>query len=225
MQREQQGLERDIVSIQKTKADIQRKIADKTAKMHRYQQDLLREQNRETKRFQDSLELSRKMQFERPREALSNVSNAIVNSKKIDRSVKPEHDAFISHATEDKDDLVRPLAEALQAAGFDIWYDEFSLTVGDSLRKSIDIGLANSRFGIVVLSPDFFAKKWTEYELNGLVAKEMEGGKVILPIWHKVSKDQVLGFSPPLADKLALNTALFTVSELATELGNVISAT
>lgn len=140
-------------------------------------------------------------------------------------SSQPEHDAFISHASEDKEELVRPLADALIRAGHDIWYDEFALSVGDSLRKSIDKGLANSRFGIVVLSPDFFAKQWTEYELNGLVAKEMQGGKVILPIWHRVSKDQVLRYSPTLADKLALNTALFTVDELAEKLGEVISST
>jgi len=113
---------------------------------------------------------------------------------------------------------------ALRQAGHNIWYDEFSLTVGDSLRKSIDKGLANSQFGIVVLSPAFFDKQWTEYELNGLVAKEIEGGKVILPIWHKVSKDQVLQFSPTLADKLALNTAMFTIQELASKLSEALES-
>jgi len=132
------------------------------------------------------------------------------------------YDAFISHASEDKDSLVRPLAEALQKNGHSIWYDEFQLKVGDSLRRSVDKGLACSRFGIVVLSPDFFAKNWTQYELDGLVAKEMTGGKVILPIWHKVSKDEVMGYSPSLADKFALNTATYTIEELAQELGKVL---
>jgi Skp family chaperone for outer membrane proteins len=220
-QSENQRLENDIVSIQKKKADIQKKIADKTARLHRYQQDLMKEQTRETKKFQDTLRQSYSEQFARPHSALTDVSRAI--SRAPDAIViTQEHDAFISHASEDKDELVRPLANALQKAGHNIWYDEFSLTIGDSLRKSIDKGLANSRFGIVVLSPDFFAKQWTEYELNGLVAREIEGGKVILPIWHKVSKDQVLRFSPTLADKLALNTAMFTIEELASKLGEVI---
>jgi hypothetical protein len=221
-QREALSLESDIANIQKKKADIQKKIADKTANLHRYQQNLMKEQTRETKKVQDAPKRSQREQFARPRAALSDVSRVISQRSPMPAFTTPEHDAFISHASEDKDELVRPLADALKQAGHDIWYDDFALTVGDSLRKSIDKGLANSKFGIVVLSPNFFAKRWTEYELNGLVAKEMEGGKVILPIWHKVSKDQVLGYSPSLADKLALNTATFTIDELAKRLSKAI---
>lgn len=68
-------------------------------------------------------------------------------------------DAFICHASEDKESFVRPLAEELSRRGLRIWYDEFTLKVGDSLRKSIDRGLAESDYGIVVLSPNFFQKK------------------------------------------------------------------
>ncbi|MFT3890475.1 MAG: toll/interleukin-1 receptor domain-containing protein [Anaerolineales bacterium] len=135
---------------------------------------------------------------------------------------QPTYDAFISHATEDKDELVRPLAELLQQNGFSIWYDEFKLRVGDRLRHSIDKGLANSRFGIVILSPYFFAKNWPQYELDGLFAKEMAGGERILPIWHKVSKDEVIRYSPTLADRVALNTATLTIDELAHKLGEVL---
>ena len=72
------------------------------------------------------------------------------------------------------------------------------LKVGDSLRRSIDRGLANSKYGVVVLSSAFFAKNWPQYELDGMVAREMNGVKVVLPIWHKVSKDEVLSYSPTL---------------------------
>lgn len=141
-------------------------------------------------------------------------------------TVTPErYDAFISHATEDKEELVRPLAEKLTEAGFKIWYDEFKLKLGDSLRQSIDRGLASARFGIVVLSPSFFAKNWPQYELNGLVAREMNGGKVILPLWHKVSKNEVLAQSPSLADKLALSTAMYTIDELVAELASALRET
>lgn len=116
------------------------------------------------------------------------------------------HDAFISHASEDKDDIVRPLAQALQQRGYDIWYDEFSLTLGDSLRRSIDRGLAGSKFGIVVLSPNFLTKEWPQRELDGLTAREIDGQKVILPIWHKISREEILRYSPVLADRLAANT-------------------
>lgn len=70
------------------------------------------------------------------------------------------YDVFISHASEDKDDFVRPLAERLRDEHIEVWYDEFTLRIGDSLRRSIDKGLAQSRFGIVVLSPSFGRNRW-----------------------------------------------------------------
>jgi len=111
------------------------------------------------------------------------------------------YDVFICHANEDKDEFVRPLAEALRSHHLEVWYDEFALDVGDSLREAIDRGLASSRYGIVVLSPSFFRKQWPQRELNGLVARETgEDRRMILPIWHNVDRDQVLTFSPSLAD-------------------------
>jgi hypothetical protein len=71
-------------------------------------------------------------------------------------------DMFISHASEDKESFVRPLASALKNTGLLVWFDETALTVGDSLRGKIDEGLAQSRYGIVVLSPNFFAKRWPQ---------------------------------------------------------------
>jgi TIR domain len=115
------------------------------------------------------------------------------------------HDVFICHASEDKDDFVRPLAESLKSHHLDVWYDEFALTVGDSLREAIDRGLANSRFGIVVLSPHFFQKRWPQRELNGLVAREIaEDRPLVLPIWHRIDRDEILQYSPPLADVRAV---------------------
>lgn len=133
------------------------------------------------------------------------------------------YDAFISHASEDKQSLVRPLASMLEKMGFRIWYDEFELRVGDSLRHSIDRGLVNSRYGIVVLSTAFFAKSWPQYELNGLTAREMEGRRVILPVWHQVTKVDVLQFSPTLADKVAVRSKGNNIRHVATELAKVLS--
>jgi hypothetical protein len=137
-------------------------------------------------------------------------------------AMQKKFDFFISHASEDKDEIVRPLAEAIEKAGFQVWYDEFSLKWGDSLRKKIDEGLVNSKYGIVIFSSNFFAKKWPEYELNGLVTREMEGHKVILPIWHKVTKDEVISYSPSLADKLALNTSSLSIDEIVEQLKKLI---
>lgn len=132
------------------------------------------------------------------------------------------YDAFIAHASENKEDFVRPLANVLTKIGFKIWYDEFELKVGDSLRQSIDKGLANSRYAIVVLSKAFFSKNWPQYELNGLVAREIDGKKVILPIWHKIDKDEILSYSPPLADKVAIKTKGMSIEKIAEKLAEVL---
>jgi hypothetical protein len=80
---------------------------------------------------------------------------AIRGQVPVESPTNTEFDAFICHASDDKEEFVRPLAERLKKCGLKIWFDEFTLTIGDSLRRSIDRGLANSRFGIVVISPSF----------------------------------------------------------------------
>lgn len=115
-------------------------------------------------------------------------------------------DVFICHASEDKDAVARPLAEALRDARIKVWYDEFTLTLGDSLRRSIERGIADSRFGVVILSPSFFQKEWPQHELDGLVSREIDGEKVILPVWHKISREEIMRYSPTLADKVAMST-------------------
>lgn len=114
-----------------------------------------------------------------------------------------EWDVFISHASEDKETFVKELANKLRENGLRVWYDEFTLSVGDSLRRSIDKGLARSRYGIVVLSPRFFAKEWPQKELDGLVARERNGQKVILPVWLDIDYEGVARYSPMLADRVA----------------------
>lgn len=115
-----------------------------------------------------------------------------------------QYELFLSHASEDKAAVARPLYEALTRAGVQVWFDEAVLRLGDSLRRKIDDGLARCRFGIVILSPSFFAKEWPQRELDGLVARETSSGeKAILPIWHDLDDAAVLRYSPPLADRLA----------------------
>lgn len=113
---------------------------------------------------------------------------------------------FLSHASEDTDDVARPLAQALTRMGISVWLDEFVLTVGDSLRREIDRGLAQSQFGIVILSPAFFAKEWPRRELDALFAKDDGATKVVLPVWHNMSAKQIQQYSPTLADLLAVST-------------------
>ena len=134
-----------------------------------------------------------------------------------------EYDVFISHASEDKEEVARPLAEALRKNGLSVWYDEFELKIGDSLRRKIDKGIANSNFGIIVISRDFISKGWTNYELDGLITKAVNGEQTMLPIWHNVTKREVINYSPSLADKLARSTTDFTVEEIADEIADLIN--
>jgi TIR domain len=110
-------------------------------------------------------------------------------------------DVFLSHASEDKD-FVRDLAAALRQRGVTYWLDEIQLRLGDSLREMIDKGLASSRYGVVVLSSYFFAKKWPQRELDGLLSMEIDR-KVILPVWHEITVEEVSRFSPSLAGRYA----------------------
>ena len=119
-----------------------------------------------------------------------------------------KYDVFISHASEDKDSVARPPAEALQQAGVQVWYDEFRLRVGDSLSESIDAGLAQSRFGVVIISKQFLKKPWPNGELRGLVSRELaSGGRLLLRVWHETSKNELMAISRPLADVRAVSTS------------------
>ena len=114
-------------------------------------------------------------------------------------------DIFISHASEDKDSLVRPLATILERMSVRVWYDEFSLQLGDSLTASIDKGLQESRYGLLVLSKSFLGKKWPDYEYRSLMTREIDGERVILPLWYGVTKEEVKEYSLYLADIKAIS--------------------
>lgn len=221
----------DISKCNVRKADLSTKIASKTSELHRYKNQLAKDEESERKKLEAAQKKREKEQLEFQRKLVSDIESqkralqqqvirtkSMVYEGSVIEDHQPQHDVFISHASEDKDSFVRPFAEHLQALGVNVWYDEFSLSWGDSLRKSIDKGLANSQFGIVVISKPFIQKRWTEYEFNGLIAAEIEGTKRVLPIWHEISKSEVMKFSPTLADKLALNTSTHTIEEIAEQL-------
>lgn len=131
-------------------------------------------------------------------------------------------DAFISHASEDKDTIVRQLADTLEKLRVKVWYDEFSLKVGDSLSKTIDEGLIKSKYGIVIISKKFLEKRWTDYEYRSLLSKEENGRKIILPLWHDITREEVKGFSLYLSDMFALDTSKMSINKLALSLTETI---
>lgn len=129
-----------------------------------------------------------------------------------------EWDVFVSHASEDKDSIARPLASELQGRGLKVWFDEFELTTGDSLRQSIEHGMSNSHHGIVIASSVFFQKYWTNNELDGFFAREdAEQRQLLLPVWHGIEKEEVVKTVPMLAGRYGSNSKT-PISELAVEL-------
>jgi hypothetical protein len=223
--REVERASKDRAAVQKKRGDIAGKIADKLKNLRSFEGKQASDDEKARKKAaeaQKKLIREREAHDRRLSSELRNLTRAATEAAPP-TAVQEEHDFFISHASEDKDGFVRELAGSLRAEGAKVWYDEFSLRVGDSLRRSIDRGLANSRFGVVILSEAFFRKEWPNRELDGLVALETQSESRILPIWHKVSKDEVARYSPTLADKVALNTSLKSIAEITSALMEFLS--
>ena len=213
-------IERDkneLATTKKKQADISKKKAEKSSSLRDYQNRQAREDDKARKKIADE---QRKLMREREAQERHVSSEArsrslLMNTLDVDDGLTKEYDFFISYASEDKDTFVRPLAKFLSEKGAKVWYDDFILKVGDSLRQQIEDGLRKSRFGIVILSEHFFNKQWTQRELNGLFQLETQRQSVILPIWHKLSKDEVIQYSPILSDKVALNTSSMSIDDIA----------
>ncbi len=134
-------------------------------------------------------------------------------------------DVFISHASADNE-VARELEVLLRREhGLEVWYDEFELQGGDSLRREIDKGIASSRCGVVVLSPAFFEREWTNQELDGLHAREVDSGRyLILPVWHGISQEEVLAASPLLAGRKGLRTETLGIAGVARRIAEAVLA-
>lgn len=130
-----------------------------------------------------------------------------------------QFDVFISHASEDKDTFVRPLAEKLREAGIHVWYDDYEIKIGDSLRAKIDEGLAKSRFGILVVSLSFLKKmsrnSWVSHEVDGLAENRNSDNRLLFPIWHNVKKSDIMKVSPSLSNISAADTSVNELEEIA----------
>jgi hypothetical protein len=219
-QKDLQRKNEEINKLEKDKSTKSKSLSDKQKKKYDLQSKLNKEEQKERdkamKEQKAMLSLQKEITREMEKQKLQSLhSFDVLKPSQTEQTI---YDVFVSHASEDKDEFVRPFVNSLQENGLKVWYDEFSLRIGDSLRRSIDNGLKNSRYGIVVLSEAFFNKEWPQRELDGLFAREVNGEKVILPIWHKISKNEVLKFSPIIADMLALNTSSFTIEEIAKEI-------
>jgi len=224
--RQIQWYQNELSKVIDDKAGINKKIADKRKKRADIAVKLQREEAAElqkTNKTQQAIHIG----YERRIADLSARITQQLSANKPPRhmyeeSGHEEYDVFISHASEDKAEFADALCKELENSGIKVWYDVLSIGWGDSLRVKIDDGLKKSRFGIVILSKDYIRKGWTQYELDGLFQIEMTSGKTILPIWHNITKDEVQSFSPTLAGRKALNTAMFSAREIAEELIKIL---
>lgn len=215
------GWESDQAKKSAESADLGKKLAEKrqkrndaNLKLQKAQQDEQKKQNREMKRMQESYE--RRIAQLQSRTIPSGVN---INSV-ADKHEDVQYDVFVSHAWEDKESFVDEFVQELQKLNLNVWYDKNQIKWGDSMRAKIDEGLRKSKFGVAVLSPDYIkdGKYWTKAELDGLFQLESVNGKMLLPVWHNLTKKEVMAYSPIIAGKLAMNTASMTPAEIAAEL-------
>ena len=220
--------EADLAKKSKDSAEIGKKIADK-----------------KKKRADSSLKLQKEERIQQKKDEKKNKTLLGSYQARIDDlqgqlrpAVTPiatpscgeeleEYDVFVSHAFEDKEEFVDDLVAEMRKLDLKVWYDSDRLKWGDSMREKIERGLSKSKYGVVVLSPNYIAeqKYWTKAELNGLFQVETINGKTILPIWHNLTKKQVVEYSPIIADRKAMTTANMTAEEIANELKNLFSMT
>ena len=127
-------------------------------------------------------------------------------------------DTFICHASEDKGAIARPIHKALTKLGIHSWLDESEIRLGQSIRQKIDEGLANCRSATVILSRSFFSKNWTQYEMDGIVGRLMQGEILLFPIQHGITIKEISDHSPSLAGLSLWNSNEYSPTQIATEI-------
>jgi hypothetical protein len=134
--------------------------------------------------------------------------NVIIRDKKYmeSRNKLSRPVAFISHDSKDKDKIARVIAEKLSSRLCSVWYDEYSLGVGDSLRHNIEKGIKEAKKCILVLTPNFLSNEgWGKKEFDSVFTREMIlEERIVLPVWSGVTAKEIYEYSPSLADTFAL---------------------
>mgnify|MGYP002591030856 FL=1 len=139
-----------------------------------------------------------------------------VNVPKYQARTLPEYDVFISHANKDKEDLIEKLYRSLEMLGIKIFYDKESLEWGDNWKDRILNGTKKAEFAIIVISENFFDREWTEKELHEFLNRQNRNGqKLILPIVHNITMNQLKDKYPSVADIHALDSKQYTPDQIA----------
>ena len=216
---------REIARQAKKQVELQKKIATLTARKVDTEKKLRNEELKINQELSNEVvavkQLNQELIAQVERERQEKLE-AIQKKTEILASLDNEFDVFISHASEDKEEFVEPLSKILVEHNISIFYDKESIDWGDSIPTKIDKGILHSKICLLVISPNFIRKIWTQREKDAFM---MLDDKKILPIWHKVSKDEVQNFSPTIASINAINTADNTLEEIAEKLQQVLIKT
>ena len=108
------------------------------------------------------------------------------------------YDVFISHASEDKDDIARPIYEACRSRGIVAFLDEEEIQWGDSLTEVLNHALGKSKFFLAILSEHSIGKKWPRREINTALARQIEGNQKFLPLLVGEPNMESLGLTSDL---------------------------
>ena len=145
--------------------------------------------------------------------AMKKESVAEQNKSTVSRK---QYDVFISHANKDKSDYVDLLYLTMKRLGVNIFYDSEVLSWGDNWKQVILDGTNTSEFAIIVISENFFDREWTERELHEFLNRQnLNGQKIVLPLLHNISLDDLRNKYPELADIQVIESKNFSREEVA----------
>lgn len=211
---------KDLTKKTKDSADYGKKIADKKKKRNEAYLSLQKEEQQEDKKKEKAIKQMQASYESRIDVLMSQVTAPFEKNKSFYQESDETYDVFVSHAWEDKEGFVDEFVIEMQNLGIKVWYDKVKIGWGDSMRAKIDEGLKKSKFGIAVISPNYIAteKYWTKAELDGLFQLESINGKFLLPIWLNITKQEIMNYSPIIANRKALSTAMMTTKEIAEEM-------
>ena len=240
-QRSVDNLDKEIAALEKKKAAVDKKAADEALKASKViisknasdstrktkLSEIDRHNNASIKASQESAKIQKQISEKRARRN-SEYDKLKKEQAKVQKKEQAEHQRMIDNLQRGYESQIATLqqeiqAQAVRAVNQSLEQPDTDDKPDDSLRAKIDEGLSKSKFGVVVLSQNYIAKKkfWTKAEFDGLFQRE-EAGKTILPIWHNITKKQVMEYSPMVAAKLALNTSDYTPAEIAEKLAEML---
>lgn len=131
-------------------------------------------------------------------------------------------DVFLCHAWDDRQGVAKELHDLLVAAGVKVWFSEKDLGLGVPMMRAIDKGLANSRIGLVLVTPALLNRLPKE----GVADKELSAllaGNQLVPIVHNTTYEALRNVSPLLASRSGLDTGEDSMADVATKIAELVS--